>query len=81
MIQVQEVPKCREPIAAPMERPSVEDTLSRLKGTVGASLKQALEKQIDQMSLEDKQEGIIINNLFIIQRTDTFINTPKKSVL
>ena len=57
MIQVQEVPKCRGPIAAPMERPSVEDPMSRLKGIVGASLKQALEKQIDQMSLEDKEEG------------------------
>ena len=57
MIQVQEVPKCRQPIAAPMERPSREDPLVRIKAVVGASLKQALEKQIDQMSLEDKKEG------------------------
>ena len=57
MIQVQEVPKCRQPIAAPMERPSVDETKNRLKATVGASLKQALDKQIDQLSLEEKKEG------------------------
>ncbi len=56
MVQVKEVPACRKPIAAPMERPSESEPLVRLKSTVGATLKAALEKQFKELSIKDSIE-------------------------
>ena len=53
---MQQVAVCRKPIAAPMERPSEDEALVRLKSTVGATLKTALEKQFKELSVKDTIE-------------------------
>ncbi len=67
MIQTAEIPKCRAPIAAPMERPSENDSMCRLKSTVGLSLKQALEKQVSHLSLNDKATGSLGIDRFVTE--------------
>ena len=39
------------------ERPSQDDPMQRLKVTVGASLKQALEKQMKELEITNSTEG------------------------
>ena len=50
-------PVVHKPIESPMERPSSEEPMVRLKNTVGASLQQGLEKQLKEMNLETNNKN------------------------
>ena len=51
-----DVPKFVEtPMVEPVSRPSVEEPMVRLKTTISASLKQALEKQMQQLEISEKK--------------------------
>ena len=58
-----EAPKQRAPVQA-IERPPDNEPMQRLKVIVSPSLKQALEKQLQQMSLQQSSSGNYIS-LFI----------------
>ena len=61
-----EPPKQRAPMQVP-ERPNEDEPMQRLKVTVAPSLKQALDKQLQQLSLQQNSTGEF-NHLLPIHR-------------
>ncbi len=59
-MQIKEVIEVRQPqpkTKSVQERPSQEEPMQRLKVTVGASLKQALEKQLKELEISKVPDG------------------------
>ena len=52
------VPKFVEtPMVEPVSRPSIDEPMNKLKSTIAASLKQALEKQMQQLEISDNAKS------------------------